>query len=47
MSRSPAVAAAALGQVAGEPASQVLTRVLKGRPGDVSPGLWGHLNRLG
>jgi protein-tyrosine phosphatase len=47
MSRSPAVAAAALRRLAGEPAERVLMRVWEGRPGDVSPGLWDHLNRLG
>jgi protein-tyrosine phosphatase len=47
MSRSPAVAAAALRRLAGEPAEGVLMRVLEGRAGDVSPGLWDHLKRLG
>lgn len=46
MSRSPAVAAAALSSCTGEPAEEVLRRILKGRPGDVSPGLWGRIARL-
>jgi hypothetical protein len=47
MSRSPALAAVAVDLVSGEPAEEVLKRLLIGRPGDVSPGLWGHLRRLG
>jgi protein-tyrosine phosphatase len=47
MSRSPAVAAAALALITGESADEVLKRVLTGRPGDVSPGLWDQLKRLG
>jgi protein-tyrosine phosphatase len=47
MSRSPALAAVAIGLVSGEPAEEVLKRLLTGRPGDVSPGLWGQLIRLG
>jgi protein-tyrosine phosphatase len=47
MSRSPAVAAAALALITVESADEVLKRVWKGRPGDVSPGLWDQLKRLG
>ena len=47
MSRSPALAAVAVGLISGEPAEEVLKRILIGRPGDVSPGLWGQLKRLG
>jgi protein-tyrosine phosphatase len=47
MSRSPALAAVAVGLVSGEPAEEVLKRLLTGRPGDVSPGLWGQLKRFG
>ncbi len=47
MSRSPAVAAVAVGLVTGEAADEVLKRFLKSRPGDVSPGLWGQLKRIG
>jgi protein-tyrosine phosphatase len=46
MSRSPAVSAFAIGSATGEPAEEVLRSALVGRPGDVSPGLWGVLNRL-
>jgi protein-tyrosine phosphatase len=47
MSRSPAVAAVAVGLVTGEPAEEILKRFLTGRPGDLSPGLWDQLKRLG
>jgi protein-tyrosine phosphatase len=47
MSRSPAVAAFAVSLVTGESAEDVLEGVLTGRPGDVSPGLWDELKRLG
>jgi protein-tyrosine phosphatase len=47
MSRSPAFAAVTVGLVTGEPAEEVLKRILTGRPGDVSPGLWGRLKRMG
>ena len=43
MSRSPAVAAAALAVVGGEPPEACLRRVLAGRRGDVSPGLWSEI----
>jgi protein-tyrosine phosphatase len=46
MSRSPVVAAASLASITGEPADEVLKRVLTGRPGDVSPGLWDQLKHL-
>jgi hypothetical protein len=45
MSRSPAVAAFALSLVTGEPPEDVLKRIVSGRRGDVSPGLWGELSR--
>ncbi len=45
MSRSPAVAAVAVGLVTAEPAEEILKRYLTGRPGDVSPGLWNQLKR--
>ncbi len=47
MSRSPAVAAVAVGRLTGEPAEAVLERFLTGRPADLSPGLWDQLKRLG
>jgi hypothetical protein len=47
MSRAPAVASVAVGLVTGEPAEEVLKRVLTGRPGDVSPVLWDQLRRIG
>jgi protein-tyrosine phosphatase len=40
MSRSPAVAAAAISSATGEALDEVLQRILKGRAGDVSPGFW-------
>jgi protein-tyrosine phosphatase len=47
MSRSPALAAVAVGLVSAEPAEEVLKQLSTGRPGDVSPGFWGQLMRLG
>jgi protein-tyrosine phosphatase len=47
MSRSPAVSAAAVGLVTGEPIEEALKRVLTARPGDVSPALWEQLKRVG
>jgi len=47
MSRSPAVAAVAVGLENVEPAEEVLKRFLTGRPADVSPGLWDQLKRIG
>jgi protein-tyrosine phosphatase len=46
MSRSPAVSAFAISLVTGEPAEEILERVLIARPGDVSPALWDQLKRL-
>jgi protein-tyrosine phosphatase len=46
MSRSPAVAAFALSLFMGEPPEEVLKRIVSGRPGDVSPGLWSELSRI-
>jgi protein-tyrosine phosphatase len=40
MSRSPAVAAAALATFGGRPPAACLEQVAEGRPHDVSPGLW-------
>jgi protein-tyrosine phosphatase len=40
MSRSPAVAAAALAQVSERPAEECLAEVARAGPADVSPGLW-------
>ena len=40
MSRSPAIAAAALAQVTGKPAQQCLEIVLQSHGGDVTPALW-------
>lgn len=45
MSRSPAVAAAAISSATGEPLDEVLERISRSRPSDVSPGLWGELSR--
>ncbi len=46
MSRSPAVAAAAISCILRKPPDEVLGYILLGRPGDVSPGLWAELRRL-
>jgi protein-tyrosine phosphatase len=46
MSRAPAVSAFAIGLFTGEPAEEILKRVLTARPGDVSPALWDQLKRL-
>ncbi len=43
LSRSPAVAAAALALVSQEPPEQWLKRVAAHHPSDVSPGLWNEL----
>ncbi len=40
LSRSPAVAAAALSLISGRPPDECLSGVLQSGPGDVSPGLW-------
>ncbi len=45
MSRSPAVAASAISTATGEPPDEVLKWISRGRPCDVSPGLWGELSR--
>jgi hypothetical protein len=47
MSRSPAIAAAALAMVYKEPPGEGLKRVLKYHPGDVSPSLWREVVGLG
>lgn len=46
MSRSPAVAAAALSVVEDADVEQRLRRVTQSHPADVSPGLWDELRRL-
>jgi protein-tyrosine phosphatase len=46
MSRSPAVIAAALALIHGEPPERCLERVTRHHPSDVSPGLWQEITRL-
>ncbi len=46
MSRSPAVVAAALALIHGEPPEDWLVRVTRLHPSDVSPGLWNEIVRL-
>lgn len=43
MSRSPAIAAAALALVSGQEPEECLLQVMQGGSGDVSPGLWQEL----
>jgi hypothetical protein len=45
MSRSPAIAAAALSVANHEPPERCLERVAQGHPHDVSPGLWSDILR--
>jgi hypothetical protein len=46
MSRSPAVAAAAMARVQNVPPVECLKHVVACHPSDVSPGLWGEITRL-
>jgi protein-tyrosine phosphatase len=46
MSRSPAVAAAALSMSFHEPPEKYLEKVLQHHPGDVSPGFWNEITSL-
>jgi len=46
LSRSPAVVAAALARVLGEPMAECLKRVTHHHPGDVLPGFWSEVTRL-
>jgi protein-tyrosine phosphatase len=46
MSRSPALAAAALSVAFGESPEECLKAVVLHHPGDVSPGLWNEINAV-
>lgn len=46
VSRSPAIAAAALAMVLREPPEDCLSRIVQHHPSDVSPGLWSEITRL-
>jgi protein-tyrosine phosphatase len=46
LSRSPAVAAAAIALVYQEPAEEILKRIAEHHPSDVSPGLWSDITRF-
>lgn len=46
LSRSPAVAAAALAQAQGEKPEDCLARLAEQHPCDVSPGLWNELRKV-
>jgi hypothetical protein len=46
LSRSPAIAAAALSLLQGEPPERCLERVVAHHPSDVLPGLWDSVTRL-
>jgi protein-tyrosine phosphatase len=46
MSRSPAIAAAAIAKMSGRPPTECLAEVFDGAPRDLSPGLWQDLLNL-
>lgn len=46
MSRSPAIVAAALARLTGNPLAETLSFVATHRPCDVSPGLWSQVHRV-
>jgi hypothetical protein len=46
LSRSPAIASAALSLVYQEPAEELLKRIAEHHPTDVSPGLWSDVTRF-
>lgn len=46
MSRTPAIAAAALAMITGRSPDECLAEVARGAPADVAPGLWAEIKQL-
>ncbi len=46
MSRSPAIAAAALALSRGDPLDETLRAVVSGQPHDIAPSLWGDIKKV-